>query len=229
MAEIKLVIFDCDGVLMDSELIAAQAELSVYRKYGLKMDAQEFSAKFAGSASIDIMKEIERDLDLPLSASMLDEIVNEIDQMCGKHAPMMINADQVLDALKCPVCVCSNSPHNRLKPMLERVGLYHRLQPHIYSAKDFDPPANKTQTRRFFKSAQRIWGGVAGGEAVVIEDSVYGIEAAIAAGIRAIGFTGASHTFAGHGGMLMAAGAQTVIRRLADLSAVIGALEQWDG
>jgi len=89
MAEIKLVIFDCDGVLMDSEVISAEAELSVYRKYGLEISAQEFSERFAGSASIEIMKEIERDLELPLSASMLDEIVNAVDLMCGKHAPMI--------------------------------------------------------------------------------------------------------------------------------------------
>jgi len=227
MAELKLVIFDCDGVLMDSEVISAEAELSVYRKYGLEISAQEFSERFAGSASIEIMKEIERDLDLPLSASMLDEIVNAVDLMCGKHAPMIEGADPMLDVLKCKYCVCSNSPHNRLKQMLGRVGLFDRFAPHIYSSKDFDPPANKPKPDVFLKALNKF--GVSASDAVGVEDSVHGVEAGVAAGIRVIGFTGASHTFTGHSDALMAAGAQTVIRRLVDLPPLLNALEQWGG
>ena len=64
--------------------------------------------------------------------------------------------------------------------------------------------------------------------AMVVEDSVHGVEAAMRAGIRVVGFTGASHTYPGHSDALVEAGAETVIRQLKDLPAVIEAFGQWD-
>lgn len=227
MSEIKLVIFDCDGVLMDSEIYAARAELSVYRQHGLKIDEQEFTARFAGSASIDILKALEDELEVPVSASMLDKISKAVDEKCGQDAPMIEGADAVLDLFDQPRCICSNSPPERLKTMLSRVGLYDRFRPYVFSSKDFDPPANKPKPDVFLKALAEF--EVAGNEAVVIEDSVHGVEAAMAANIRVIGFTGASHTYPGHGDALVEAGADTVVNRLTDLPAVIDAFAQWDG
>ena len=64
---------------------------------------------------------------------------------------------------------------------------------------------------------------------LIIEDSVPGVLAGVSAGCRVVGFTGASHTFAGHGDQLMEAGADTVISRLSDLPAVVDAFADWDG
>ena len=156
MSEIKLVIFDCDGVLVDSEMIAARAELSVYKRYGLKIDEQEFATRFAGSASIDILKELESELELPVSASMLDEICAAVDEQCGELAQMIEGADTMLDQFDQARCICSNSPGYRLKTMLSRVGLYDRFRPYIYSSKDFDPPANKPKPDVFFEGLEGI-------------------------------------------------------------------------
>ena len=227
MAEINLVIFDCDGVLMDSEAIAAEAELSIYRKYGLKLDAEEFAARFAGSASVNILKELEKDLELPVSVSMLDEIIATVDERCGNDAPMMSGADRVLDMFDQPRCICSNSPQNRLKAMLGRVGLYDRFRPYIYSSKDFDPPANKPKPDVFLKALEEF--DVLPANAVIVEDSVHGVAAGLAAGVRVIGFTGASHTYHGHGNALTDAGAETTIKNLTDLPAVMEAFERWEG
>ncbi len=227
VSEIKLVIFDCDGVLMDSEVIAAQAELSVYRQYGLKLDEREFTARFAGRASIDILQELEKELDVPVSASMLDKIGAEVDKRCGRDAPIIEGASQVLDMFDQPRCICSNSPPERLKTMLSRVGLYDRFRPYIFSAKDFDPPANKPKPDVFFKALAEF--EVSGSQTLVLEDSVHGVEAGVAAGLRVVGFTGGAHSFRGHGDILIDAGAETTIRKLIDLPAIIAALENWDG
>ena len=212
---------------MDSETIATQAGLSVYRKYGLKIDAEEFTIRFAGSATAEILKQLEDELDLPVSASMLDEIVAAVDEQCGKHAQIIAGADKVLDMFDQPRCVCSNSPQNRLKSMLHRVGLYDRFRPYIYSSKDFDPPANKPKPDLFVKALDEF--KVSPGEAVVVEDSVHGVAAGIAAGIRVVGFTGGSHTYPGHGDALLSAGAETAIRQLIQLPAVIDAFGHWRG
>lgn len=227
MSEIELVIFDCDGVLMDSEHIAAQAEVSIYRRYGLKLDEKEFAIRFAGSSSIDILKELESELELPVSASMLDEVTAEVDKKCGENAPMIESADLVLDMFDQPRCICSNSPPNRLKSMLSRVGLYDRFRPYIFSAKDFDPPANKPKPDVFLKALKEF--DVEGANAIVVEDSAHGIAASVAAGIRVVGFTGGSHSYPGHGDVLVDAGADTVIRNLRDLPAVIEAFGEWQG
>jgi len=226
MTEIELVIFDCGGVLMDSETIAAKAELGVYSQYGLTIDADEFSQRFAGSSSVDILKELEPELDLPVSASMLDEIVAAVDEQCATQAQMIDDADGVLDLLDQPRCICSNSPQHRLKAMLSRVGLYDRFRPYIFSSKDFDPPKNKPQPDVFLKALAEF--NVDGRAAVVVEDSVHGVAAGIAAGIRVIGFTGASHSYPGHSDALIAAGAETAIRRLKDLPATIEAFGYWE-
>ena len=64
---------------------------------------------------------------------------------------------------------------------------------------------------------------------IVVEDSIHGVQAARAAGMRVIGFTGASHTYPSHADRLTDAGAETVISRMADLPGVVMALAEWDG
>jgi HAD superfamily hydrolase (TIGR01509 family) len=226
MAEIELVIFDCDGVLMDSETIAAKAKFDIYSKYGLNIDAEEFSQRFAGSSSVDILKELEPELDLPVSASVLDEIQVAVDEQCAEQAQMIRDADNVLDLFDQPRCICSNSPQHRLKAMLSRVDLYDRFRPYIFSSKDFEPPRNKPKPDVFLKALEEF--EVDAQATVVVEDSVHGIAAGVAAGLRIIGFTGASHTYPGHSDALISAGAETVIRRLKDLPATIEAFRKWE-
>lgn len=227
MSKIKLVIFDCDGVLMDSEIIAARAELSIYKRYGLEIDENEFTSRFAGSDSADILKKLEPELLLPVTTSTLDEISTEVDKRCVEDAVMIEGADLVLDLFDQPRCICSNAPPQRLKAMLSRAGLYDRFRPYVFSAKDLDPPASKPKPDVFLKALDEF--DICGHEAIVIEDSTHGVEAGIAAGLRVVGFTGASHTYSGHGDALIEAGAETTIRRLSDLPAIIDAFEQWDG
>jgi beta-phosphoglucomutase-like phosphatase (HAD superfamily) len=71
--------------------------------------------------------------------------------------------------------------------------------------------------------------GVSPERCVVVEDSVHGVHAARAAGMRVIGFTGASHTYPSHADKLTDAGAETVISRMIDLPGVVAALAEWDG
>ncbi len=227
MAEIQLVIFDCDGVLMDSEAIATKAECSIYKKFGFEIDETTFSARFSGSASAEILKVLEQEFDRPVSASMLDEITAEVNKRCGENAPAVEGAHEMLDMFDQPRCICSNSPSNRLKQMLSRTGLYDRFRPYIFSAKDLDPPVSKPKPDIFLKALKEF--NIDARHALIIEDSTHGIAGANAAGVRAIGFTGGSHTYPGHSDALIEAGAQTVINRLRDLPAIINALGEWNG
>ena len=227
MSKIKLVIFDCDGVLIDSELLASAAELEIYSEFGIEMEVREFAARFAGSRSEEIKTEIEKELGHSLPDDVVERTRARVAEKTSAEAPMIAGADEVLDQFDQPRCICSNSEPEKLKKMLSRVGLYDRFRPYVYAAKDFDPPAPKPQPDMIFKALAEF--EVKARETLVIEDSTTGVAAALNAGTRVIGFTGASHTFSGHADQLIEAGAETVISRLADLPGTIAAFSAWDG
>ena len=227
MNEIKLVIFDCDGVLIDSEIIAAKAELEIYSAYGIEIGPEEFSRRFAGKDSADIFSEMTIELGRELPETVLSEVRANVEEKCSANAPMIAGADAVLDQFDQARCVCSNSSPQKLKAMLSRSKLYDRFRPYVYSANDFDPPAYKPKPDLITKALREF--SVSPSEALVVEDSVHGIEAARFAGARVIGFTGASHTYLGHADELTNAGAETVINRLTDLPPVLTAFGQWSG
>ncbi len=227
MSEIQLVIFDCDGVLIDSEIVAAAAELEIYKTFGLEMDVAEFSAKTAGLSSPDVKLKVEEELEMQLPDRVIEETKAAVHEKVIHEAKMIEGADTVLDLLDQARCVCSNSPSDRLERVLGRLGLYDRFRPYVFSAYDFDPPRSKPRPDLHKKAVGAF--DAEAGKTVIIEDSVPGVSAGVAAGCRVIGFTGASHSFAGHADLLVEAGAETVVSRLADVPAVVEAFARWEG
>lgn len=227
MTEIQLVIFDCDGVLIDSEIVAAAAELEVYSEYGLEMEPMEFAARFAGLDSIGVKSRMEEELGRELPDKVIEETRAKVNEKVGAEAKIIPGADTVLDMLDQARCICSNSPSIRLKESLSRVGLYDRFRPYIFSAQDTDPPVFKPKPEIFLKAMEEF--SVSPKQTVIIEDSIHGVEGGVAAGARVIGFTGATHSWHGHAQELQDAGAETSISRLADLPAMVSAFSEWDG
>ena len=131
----------------------------------------------------------------------------------------------MLDALDDPRCICSNSRSERLEVSLGKVGLWDRFRPYVFSAQEVGTKRGKPAPDVFLHAAEEFETDPA--DAIVIEDSVTGVTGAVAAGMRVIGFTGASHSWPGHGETLMDAGAVTVVRRLADVPATLEALREW--
>ncbi len=227
MEAIELVIFDCDGVLIDSEIITAEAELEIYREYGFEMDAAEFAARFAGKSHEFRRAEIERELGHEFSEEALFRVKENVDSKCIENTRAVSGADTVLDLFDQARCVCSNSPRGKMTAMLDKAGLYQRFRPFVYSAEDFTPPAFKPKPDLIEKALGDF--SFKPRQALVIEDSAHGIEAARVAGTRVIGFTGASHTYSGHADQLIDAGAETVISRFSDLPAILRAFSNWGG
>lgn len=227
MTEIQLVIFDCDGVLMDSEIVAAAAEMEIYSEFGIEMEPKEFAQTFAGQNSALILQEMEKELGRKLPEDTLKKIQANVSEKCVAEAKMIRDADTILDQLDQARCICSNGPPNKMQKMLGRVGLYDKFRPYIFSAKDFDPPRHKPEPDIIYKALKEF--EMQPQQAIVVEDSVHGIGAARAAGTRIVGFTGATHTYDTHADELIDAGAETVISRLSELPAIIEAFSSWDG
>lgn len=227
MSGFELTIFDCDGVLVDSEIIAARVESKLLNEAGYPISVEEMGERFAGMTWKNILLSVEKEVDIPLSASLLDKSETLLDQRLAREVKIIEGVSFALSRIEGPRCICSNSSVHRLDSMLTKVGLKEHFAPNIFSAKDLGADRVKPKPDIYLHALSQM--GVAAKKAVVVEDSVHGVHAARDAGIRVIGFTGASHTYPSHADRLTDAGAETVISRMVDLPAVIAAMESWSG
>ncbi|MCY1664377.1 HAD family hydrolase [Rhizobium sp. SL86] len=227
MSDFDLIIFDCDGVLVDSEIIAAQVESRLLTEAGYPISVEEMGERFAGMTWKNILLAIEKEVDIPLSASLIDKSEKLLDARLERDVKVIDGVKLALSKITTQACICSNSSSQRLDMMLTKVGLKPYFEPHIFSAKDLGPDKVKPRPDIFLHAIDTF--KVNASRTVVIEDSVHGIHGAVAAGCRVIGFTGASHTYPSHADRLTDAGAETVIARMSDLPATIAALGQWAG
>jgi len=222
-----LIIFDCDGVLVDSEIIAAEVESKLLTDAGYPISTEEMGERFAGMTWRNILFEVEREASIPLSASLLDKSEKLLDLKLANDVQAIPGVPLALSRLPMPRCICSNSSAARLDMMLSKVGYLKLFAPHIYSAKDLGADRVKPKPDIFLHGAKQMNASPA--NTIVVEDSIHGVQAARAAGMRVIGFTGASHTYPSHADRLTDAGAETVVSRMTDLPGVVMALAEWDG
>jgi HAD superfamily hydrolase (TIGR01509 family) len=227
MRGFDLIIFDCDGVLVDSEIIAAEVESALLTEAGYPISSEEMAERFAGLTWKNILLQVEKEASIPLSASLLDKSEKLLDLRLEQDVKAIAGVELAVSRLDLKRCICSNSSSNRLDMMLGKVGLKQLFAPHIFSAKDLGPDRAKPKPDVFLHGAEKM--GISPSRTVVVEDSVHGIHAARAAGMRVIGFTGASHTYSSHADRLTDAGAETVISRMNDLPGVVAALSEWEG
>lgn len=223
MSGFDLIIFDCDGVIVDSEIIAARMEARLLSDAGFVIDAQDLAERFAGMTWKDILLAVEKEANIPLQASLLDKPEKALDAKLAKSVKGIAGVRRAALSIPLPRCICSNSSPHRIKAMLKRAGTLDLFEANIFSTAMVDKP--KPAPDIFLHAAAEM--GVEPARAVVIEDSSHGIEGARAAGMRVIGFTGGSHTYPSHADRLTEAGAETVVNRMADLPATVEALSDW--
>jgi HAD superfamily hydrolase (TIGR01509 family) len=212
MMAFDLVIFDCDGVLIDSELLSVQADRECLAEDGIDLSAEEILERYTGLSLAAMLDDLESRYGRPLPdfARRHRERLRPLFEADLRPIP---GVGAVLDLLACRVCVASSGTPERLRHALSLVGLLDRLQPHVFSASEV--AHGKPAPDLFLLAADRM--GVAPQRCVVIEDSVPGVAAAVAAGMIAIGFTGGSHCRPGDEARLAAAGAALVIDRMTEL------------
>lgn len=221
-----LTIFDCDGVLIDSEIISSEVVSKVLGEEGIEISPEEITSRFAGLASGEMEAILSEETGLPLSGSLRERIQAEFDRRIV-HVTAVPGIAELLDVLEGPRCVGSNADSAYLKRALTSAGLYDRFKPYIFSANEVGTRKGKPDPNVFLFAAKEF--NVEPANTIVIEDSFAGVSAAVAAGMRAIGFTGGAHSWTGHAEALMDAGAETVVRRHRDIPAVIEAFGGWDG
>lgn len=183
---IRLVIFDCDGVLVDSERISVRVDVVVLAELGWVMTEAEVVERFMGRTDDYMTSQIEAHLGRPLPANWEEpfkRLYREAFEAGLQPVPGIL---EVLDEIATPTCVASSGTHERIRFTLGLTGLYARFVGRIFSASDV--AQGKPAPDLFLHAANRM--GADPSECAVVEDSRYGIEAARAAGMRAFGYAG---------------------------------------
>ncbi len=212
-----LVIFDCDGVLIDSEVLVCSVGAEVFTAHGFPITAAEIARRFIGRSAAHMFGEIEKDTGRALPETLRDDLKARVNAALAGEVAAMPGLVPLLDRLEVPACVASSSDPERLRAALGAAGLYDRFHPHVYSA--VQVPRGKPAPDLFLHAAARL--GVDPGACLVIEDSLAGVAAALAAGMAVIGFTGGGHCGPGHGEVLLEAGAGRVVPSMADLQRLL--------
>jgi len=225
MPQPDLVIFDCDGVLVDSEIVAARVEAEMLREAGYDISAEELAERYSGLTFKDIMMHIEKEAQMLFQASLISQAEAKVDERLRAEVKAIPGVAEAVLSLSVKRCICSNSSEERIAAMLQRTRLAPLFEGVIFSSAATPTKRPKPAPDVFLYAAERM--GAEPTKTIVIEDSVHGITGARAAGMRVIGFTGASHSHPRHASMLMEAGAETTISRMADLKATIAALSEW--
>ena len=208
-----LLIFDCDGVLVDSEIIVCTAVSEELTRLGYPITPEQVVRRFAGRPEREILAEIAGDWGRPvppeyfsaMKARVAYAFENDLQAVAGTHA--------VLEALRLPRVVASSSAPAKLEQGLRFVGLDRFFAPNILSVHRV--AHGKPAPDVFIYAAGWMRTPVAG--CLVLEDSEPGVRAARAAGMRVWGFTGGSHCGPGHGESLLAAGAERVLGHMDQL------------
>ena len=183
---LQLVIFDCDGVLVDSERIAVRVEAEVLAELGWPLSEAEIVERFMGRTAEYMDEAIEFQLGSRLPEDWKDQFQRRYREA---FAADLVPVDGVLDALEritVPTCVASSGSHDKLRLTLGHTGLYTRFEGRIFSG---DEVANgKPAPDLFLHAAARM--GAEPARCAVVEDSHYGVLAARAAGMHAFGYAG---------------------------------------
>jgi D-ribulokinase len=216
----ELVIFDCDGVLVDSEVIALGVMRRRLSEAGVRLTDQETRERFLGRRLDSSLHRVEIELGGPLPENFRDEFSREILFAFGRELKGVEGVRQAIEGLRARVCVASSSGHERLRLSLRVAGYETMFAPNIFSAADV---AEGKPSPDLFLHAGRVM-GAAPKDCLVIEDSVAGVAAARAAGMTVFGFVGASHfSPLDDGADLTAAGAELLFGDMAQLPDLVAA------
>ena len=214
-----LLIFDCDGVLVDSELLACRTDAEALTELGFPYTTEQIMRRFVGVSLKDMVAAIEAehrralpaDFGARLTRRLLDRFETELKPIAGVREALLALPDRR--------CVASSSTPDRIASSLRAAGLADLFE-HVFSAVEVS--RGKPAPDLFLHASARM--GVPPRACLVIEDSPSGVQAARAAGMPVIGFAGGGHCGPGHRDKLIAAGAERVLADMRELTDAVEAI-----
>ncbi|MCA6126100.1 HAD family hydrolase [Bradyrhizobium sp. WSM 1704] len=214
---IDLVIFDCDGVLVDSEVISCRAHAETLTRHGFPITPDGVLKRFLGVSDREARQIVETELGRALPETFEAEVKQATLSFYADDLSAIAHVGDAIAALTLPKCVASSGTPEKIRHGLSCAGLYDQLAPHIFSA--VQVRRGKPAPDLFLFAAKQM--GADPARCVVIEDSVPGITGARAAGMTVLGFFGGSHCTAEHEALLHKAGATVTFADMRELPGLI--------
>jgi HAD superfamily hydrolase (TIGR01509 family) len=218
-----MVIFDCNGVLVDSELLATAVVSQEFMSAGFPLTPDVVARYFTGRRPADMFAEVEIAAGRKLPADFPSTVATATLRRFRAELRATKHVAHALSWLRGPKCVASSSAIDRIRVSLESTDLIRYFDPYLFSASDVRN--GKPAPDLFLHVAART--RVQPSECIVVEDSPVGVAAGVAAGMTVIGFVGGSHAGNQLGSHLRAAGARTVISDMRALKSTIIDLRGW--
>ena len=184
--EKNLVIFDCDGVLVDSEVISVKVDQLVLADLGWSISVEEIIERFVGRSHAYFLEVVEEHLDRKLPDDWEDAYQHLYRQALDQDLRLVDGITEALEAIDLPMCVASNGSHSKMEFTLKRANLWSRFEGRIFSAEDVNQ--GKPAPDLFLHAASILRFEPA--DCIVVEDSWAGVTAALAARMKVIAYTG---------------------------------------
>ncbi|MBE9258036.1 HAD family phosphatase [Dolichospermum sp. LEGE 00246] len=208
----KLVIFDCDGVLVDSEPIINRTFAETLTEFGFPITYREVTQKFIGKSLKTCLEIIEQSYNKPLPKNFIELCKEREIAPLQQELQPVSGINEVLEQITLPKCVASNNSHRHIQFVLKLTGLLHQFEGKIYSC--YDVPRPKPFPDVYLHAAEQM--NTNPEHCVVIEDSVPGVQAGYAARMTVFGY--AQHS---DGTALTDAGAKIVFNDMRQLSQIL--------
>jgi HAD superfamily hydrolase (TIGR01509 family) len=210
-----LIVFDCDGVLVDSEALVAGVEAELLTAAGYPITADQIIDRFVGTSYTSMMATLGREHQRPVPDSLRSEVQRAALDLFPTHLRAVDGIDRLLERLGADRCVASSSDPDRITLSLRICGLDHHFAPdRLFSSRMV---ANGKPAPDLFLHAASS-SGADPGACLVVEDSVVGVMAARAAGMTVVGLVAAGHAGPALADRLSAAGADRVFTTTAELA-----------
>jgi HAD superfamily hydrolase (TIGR01509 family) len=220
-SSVDLVIFDCDGVLVDSEVISCRAHSEMLTRHGYPITADQVLERFLGVSDREARQAIETEIGRKLPDDFEIQVKQATLQFYAGDLRAISHVGEAIAAIGLPKCVASSGTPEKIRHGLTCAGLYDRLAPNIFSASQV--ARGKPAPDLFLFAAEQMQASP--GRCLVVEDSVPGITGARAAGMTVLGFHGGSHCRPGHADTLRGAGAVTTFDDMRQLPGLIAQID----
>lgn len=214
MSNYKLIIFDCDGVLVDSERITNQVFVDMLNELGLSLTLEDMFEQFVGHSMSQCLEKMTGLLGREPPQEFVPTYRARTVQALESDLVAIPGIENALDTISLPYCVASSGDHSKMRTTLGLTGLWPRFEGRIFSVTDVPNP--KPAPDVFLHAARQC--GAAPGECFVVEDTPTGVKAAVAAGMTVLGYSALTPAH-----RLLAAGAHCVFDTMTALPGLLQA------
>ncbi|EAO0873644.1 6-phosphogluconate phosphatase [Salmonella enterica] len=190
MTQIEAVFFDCDGTLVDSEVICSRAYVAMFRQFGITLELTEVFRRFKGIKLYEIIDTISKEHGVALAKAELELVYRaEVARLFDSELEAIAGANTLLKSIKTPMCVVSNGPVSKMQHSLGKVGMLHHFPDLLFSG--YDIQRWKPDPALMFHAANAMNVNVE--QCILVDDSRAGAQSGIAAGMEVFYFCADPH------------------------------------